>query len=142
MRTRSAFASYEAALEAIAANEVAVEANELALEGARLENSIGNRSVLFVLDAEQELLQARTALVTARRDAYVAGFRLLDAMGQVSVTELNLDGGALYDPIGTYRDVADEWNDWADRPRIAPVATPTETARPSLAPPEGVTDGE
>lgn len=35
-----------------------------------------------MLNAEQELLQSHVALVTARRDAYVAGFQLLNAMGQ------------------------------------------------------------
>ena len=137
--TRSAFAAYQAAVEAIAANEVAVEANELALEGARLENSIGTRSVLFVLDAEQELLNARVNLVTAERDAYVAGFRLLNAMGQAEAEDLQLDGGALYDPIGAYREVTGQWNDWAERRYEGPTATSTvaEGERP-----QGVTDGE
>ena len=123
--TRSAFANYEAAVRAIEANEVAVSANELALEGARLENSIGSRSVLFVLDAEQELLNARVDLVTAERDAYVAGFRLLNAMGQAEAEDLNLDGGALYDPLGNYRAISGQWNDWADPGAPEPVATST-----------------
>ncbi|MCJ7420662.1 TolC family outer membrane protein [Sphingomicrobium astaxanthinifaciens] len=124
---RSAFAAYEAAQRAIEANQVAVEANELALEGARLENSIGTRSVLFVLDAEQELLNARVDLVTAERDAYVAGFRLLNAMGQAEADDLQLDGGALYDPVGAYREVAGRWTDWGDRDLDGPVATSTAT---------------
>ena len=37
-----------------------------------------------VLNAEQELLNSQVALVTAKRDAYVAGFQLLNAMGQAS----------------------------------------------------------
>ena len=61
---------------------VAVQANELALEGVRAEQSVGTRTVLDVLNAEQELLNSQVSLVTARRDAYVAGFQLLNAMGQ------------------------------------------------------------
>ena len=80
--TRSAFANYDAAQKAIQSQTVAVQANELALEGARAEQSVGTRTVLDVLNAEQELLQSQVALVTAKRDAYVAGFQLLNAMGQ------------------------------------------------------------
>ncbi|WP_246450512.1 TolC family outer membrane protein [Sphingomonas rhizophila] len=123
--TRSAFALYQAARGAISANEVAVKANELALEGARAENSVGTRTILDVLNAEQELLNAQVALVTARRDAYVAGFQLLNAMGQAEADDLGLDGGPLYDPLGNYRQVAGDWSDWAGDPRHTPVATRT-----------------
>ena len=125
--TRAAYASYEAAQDAIRSNQVAVEANELALEGARAEQSVGTRTVLDVLNAEQELLNAQVALVTVRRDAYVAGFQLLNAMGQAEADDLGLEGGPLYDPLGNYRRVAGEWSDWASDPRRQPVATRTVT---------------
>ena len=125
--TRSAFATYRAAQDAIASNQVAVKANELALEGARAENGVGTRTILEVLNAEQELLNAQVQLVTARRDAYVAGFQLLNAMGQAQADVLGLDGGPLYDPLGNYRTVAGNWNDWQQAPRHVPVATSTAT---------------
>ncbi|WP_309663167.1 TolC family outer membrane protein [Sphingomonas sp.] len=136
--TRSAFASYQAAQNAIASNEVAVKANELALEGARAERSVGTRTVLDVLNAEQELLNSQVALVTARHDAYVAGFELLNAMGQAEADDLGLDGGPLYDPLGNYRRVSGNWNDWASDPRHQPVATRTVTPE-EAAPAAGVT---
>jgi outer membrane protein len=123
--TRSAFASYEAAQRAIQSNTVAVQANELALEGSRAEQSVGTRTVLDVLNAEQELLQSQVSLVTAKRDAYVAGFQLLNAMGQAEARDLGLDGGPLYDPLGNYRRVAGSWSDWASDPTHAPAATRT-----------------
>lgn len=125
--TRSAFASYDAAQRAIQSNQVAVSANELALEGARAERSIGTRTVLEVLNAEQELLNSQVALVTARRDAYVAGFQLLNAMGQAEADDLGLEGGPLYDPTGSYRRVAGNINDWANDPRHTPRSTRTVT---------------
>ena len=125
--TRSAFAVYQAAQNAIASNQVAVSANELALEGAKAENSVGTRTILDVLNAEQELLNAQVQLVTARRDAYVAGFQLLNAMGQAEADDLGLGGGPLYDPLGNYRSVAGNWNDGAGDPRHQPVATRTVT---------------
>ena len=110
-----------AALESIASQDVAVKANELALEGVRAENSVGTRTILDVLDAEQELLNSQVLLVTARRDAYVAGFQLLNAMGQAEAQDLGLDGGPLYDPLGNYRRVANDWNDWSTDPQHLPV---------------------
>ena len=134
--TRSAFATYMAAREAIQSNQVAVSANELALEGARAEQGVGTRTILEVLNAEQELLDAQVALVTARRDAYVAGFQLLNAMGQAEADDLGLEGGPLYDPLGNYRRVASDWSDWATDRRHDPVATRTATPQEE---PQGVT---
>ena len=94
----------------------------------RAEQSVGTRNVLDVLNAEQELLQSQVLLVTAKRDSYVAGFQLLNAMGAAEADDLGLDGGPLYDPLGNYRRVANEWNDWAGEPRHVPAATRTISA--------------
>jgi outer membrane protein len=66
-------------------------------------------------------------LVTARRDAYVAGFQLLNAMGRAEAEDLNLDGGALYDPVQNYDRVSRRWSDWKDDPAPQPVSTRTVT---------------
>jgi outer membrane protein len=130
---RAAFASYQAAREAIESNTVAVAANELALEGTRAEQTVGTRNVLDVLNAEQELLNSQVALVTARRDAYVAGFQLLNAIGMAEADDLNLDGGALYDPTLNYERYSRSWSDWRDGP--APVPVSTRTAPPGAISP-------
>ena len=130
---RAAFAAYDAAQRAIQANTVAVQANELALEGNRAEQSVGTRTIIEVLNAEQELLNSQVLLVTAKRDAYVAGFQLLNAMGQAEAQDLGLDGGPLYDPLGNYRRVAANWSDWASDPRHPTVAT--RTVSPQELPP-------
>src|SRR4051812_48916151 len=133
---RAAFASYDAAQRAIQAETVAVQANELALEGNRAEQSVGTRTIIEVLNAEQELLNSQVALVTAKRDAYVAGFQLLNAMGQAQAQDLGLDGGPLYDPLGNYRRVANNWNDWATDPTHVPVST--RTVSPQELPPNPI----
>ena len=132
--TRASFAGYRAALDAIASNEVAVSANSLALEGTRAEQGVGTRNVLDVLNAEQELLNSQVALVTARRDAYVAGFALLNAMGRAEVEDLNLDGGALYDPVVNYDRVSRRASDFGDDPAPTPVATRTLMGPPAPPP--------
>jgi outer membrane protein len=122
---RSAFMTYQASLRAIQSNQDAVSANELALRGTRAERRVGSRTVIEVLNAEQELLGSQVQLIAARRDAYVAGFRLLQAMGQASSEELGLQGGSLYDPLGNYREVAENWNDWSGAARHQPRSTST-----------------
>jgi len=129
---RAAFARYQAALKAIDSNQRAVEANTLALEGTRAEQSVGTRNVLDVLNAEQELLNSQVDLVSARRDAYVAGFALLNAMGRAEMQDLNLEGAVLYDPVANYKRVAGRASDWGDDPTPKPVAT--RTVDPGTAP--------
>ena len=101
-QARSAYAVWRSSLEVIASSEVAVNANKLSLEGVRAENSVGTRTILDILNAEQELLNSQVTLVTARRDAYVAGFALLAAMGRAEARDLGLEGGTLYDPATHY----------------------------------------
>lgn len=124
-QTRASYASWRASLQVIAASERAVSANELSLEGTRAENSVGNRTILDILNAEQELLQSKVQLVTARRNAYVAGFSLLAAMGRAEARDLGLEGGALYDPMANYEAVEGAWNDWSSR--ADPVTEATRT---------------
>ena len=124
-QTRAAYSSWQAAQELIASTQLAVDAAQLSLEGVQAENSVGNRTILDILNAEQELLQARVRLATAQRNAYVAGFSLLAAMGRAEAKDLNLDGGALYDPQDNYQRVRGKWFDWDDD--RAPKAQSTRT---------------
>ncbi len=131
-QTRSAYSSWEASNAVIESSQTAVEAAELSLEGVRAENSIGNRTIIDVLNAEQELLSARAQLVTARRNAYVAGFTLLAAMGKAEARDLNLDtGGPLYDPQVNYERVRGRFWDWDRDPEPAPNSTRTVDIPPS-----------
>lgn len=125
-QTRAAFASWKASNAVIESSKAAVEAAELSLEGVRAENSIGNRTIIDVLNAEQELLSSRAQLVTARRNAYVAGFTLLAAMGRAEARDLNLDtGGPLYDPQVNYERVRGRFWDWDRDPEPQPKSTRT-----------------
>jgi outer membrane protein len=125
-QARSAFSSWQAALAIIESSETAVSAAELSLEGVRAENSVGNRTILNVLDAQQELLRAQVQLVTARRNAYVAGFTLLAAMGRAEARDLGLDDETmLYDPEVNYRRVRGKFFDWSFDPDPVPQSTRT-----------------
>lgn len=124
-QTRASYASWKAANDVIVASERAVSANELSLEGTRAENSVGNRTILDILNAEQELLNSKVQLVTARRNAYVAGFTLLAAMGKAEARDLGLEGGTLYDPVAEYEKVESAWNDWSSQPDPTTKSTRT-----------------
>lgn len=124
-QVRSAYSSWVAANDVIRSSQVAVDAAALSLEGVRAENSVGNRTILDILNAEQESLNAQVRLVTARRNAYVAGFSLLAAMGKAEARDLNLDNDILYDPEVNYERVRGKIFDWSDDP--PPVAHSTRT---------------
>ncbi|WP_404339125.1 TolC family outer membrane protein [Sphingomonas sp. MMS12-HWE2-04] len=124
-QARSAYAGYQSSLRVIESSRVAVDANKLSLEGVRAENSVGTRTILDILNAEQELLNSQVQYVTAERDAYVAGFTLLAAMGRAEAKDLALDGGPLYDPEANYKRVRGRWGDWSDDPEPKAVGTPT-----------------
>ncbi len=85
-----------------------VRSAEIALEGVRQENAVGARTILDVLDAEQELLDAQVSLARARRDEIVAGFAVFSAMGRLTARNLAL-GMDVYDPEVDYRAVRDRW---------------------------------
>ena len=139
-QTRASYASWRASLQVIAASERAVSANELSLEGTRAENSVGNRTILDILNAEQELLQSKVQLVAARRNAYVAGFSLLAAMGRAEARDLGLEGGALYDPMANYDAVEGAWNDWSSRADPVTEATRTVDTPAQMAEIEALPD--
>jgi outer membrane protein len=85
-----------------------VDSSRIALEGVQREAQVGSRTVLDVLDAEQELLDAQVNLVLARRNERVASFQLLSAVGMLTAQSLGLPVEA-YQPANHYDDVRDQW---------------------------------
>ena len=135
-QTRSAYAMWRASQRVIANSEKAVDANKLGLKGVRTENIVGTRTILDILNAEQELLNSQITLVTARRDSYAAGFALLAAMGRAEAKDLGLEGGPLYDPVANYNRVRRRIGDYADDGEPTPIASSTAAipAQNSVAP--------
>jgi outer membrane protein len=71
--------------------EAQISAAEIALTGVTKELEVGRRTVLDVLDSEQELLDAKVNLATAKRDFMVSRFTIMERTGQLSVQNLQLD---------------------------------------------------
>lgn len=83
-----------------------VRAAEVAFEGVREEATLGARTTLDVLDAEQELLDARANLISADADVFIAAYQVLSSIGQLTARDLNLNV-QLYDPAAYYNLVKD-----------------------------------
>jgi outer membrane protein len=85
-----------------------VTASEIALNGVREEAKAGQRTTLDVLNAQQALVNARVALVTAQHDRVVASYSVLNSVGRLSPIVLNLSTN-IYDPSVHYQQVRDSW---------------------------------
>jgi outer membrane protein len=96
-----------------------IKAAQVALEGVQRENQVGSRTVLDVLNAEQELLSAEVNEVQAHHDEIVAAYQLLNATGQLTAQYLALPV-ELYDPGVHYEEVHDKWAGFGDRPDLGP----------------------
>jgi TolC family type I secretion outer membrane protein len=108
-----AWEQLQAARVQIGALEAQVEANKVALEGVQQEAEVGSRTVLDVLDAEQELLDAQVNLVTAQRDLVLASFQLRQAVGSLRAQDLDLDVD-YYDEEKYYDENSGRWFGWGD----------------------------
>lgn len=92
----------------VASAQSQVTASEIALNGVREEAKAGQRTTLDVLNAQQALVNARVALVTAQHDRVVASYGVLSAVGRLSPQVLNLPTN-VYDPSVHYQQVRDSW---------------------------------
>ena len=107
-RATQAWTDYATAQAQIRSFTKSVEANTVALEGVQSEALVGARTVLDVLDAENELRNSQVGLVRSRRDEGVAVFELLLATGELTAQRLELPVD-YYDPEKHYREVRGKW---------------------------------
>lgn len=103
-----AWEALQTARAQISSFRAGVAANTIALEGVRQENAVGARTILDILDAEQELLDSQVQLVRAQRDELVASYSVLSAMGSLTAGYLKLPVD-LYDPEKDYDAVRNKW---------------------------------
>jgi outer membrane protein len=92
----------------IDATQAQVQASEIALNGVREEARVDKRTTLDVLNAQQELVNARVQLVTAQRGRVVASYQLLADVGRLSPQVLGLHVPT-YNPVIHYKQIRDAW---------------------------------
>ena len=85
-----------------------IAANQTALNGVREEEKVGQRTLIEVLNAQQELLQAQVQLETTKRNVLVATYSVISAIGRLSVAEVGA-ASTVYDPEIHYSEVRRKW---------------------------------
>ena len=104
----SAWAALQASIPSITAAQAQVKAARLATQGVIEEQKVGQRTLLDVLDQQEDLISARIALVQAQHDRIVASFAVASATGNLSASNLKLKVQR-YDPNEHYNAVRDKW---------------------------------
>jgi outer membrane protein len=92
----------------VTAAQSQVQASEIAYLGTTKEAQVGQRTVIDILNAQQTLVNARVALVTAQHDRVVASYAVLNAIGRLSPQVLHLSTQT-YDASVHYQQVRDNW---------------------------------
>jgi len=108
-----AFETLTAARAQVEAVRAQIRAAEIALDGVQREAIVGSRTTLDVLNAEQELLNARVSLVRALANVITASHTLASSVGRLTARDLNLPV-QIYDMEGYYREVRNRWVGWGD----------------------------
>ncbi|MBQ4084481.1 MAG: TolC family protein, partial [Alphaproteobacteria bacterium] len=106
--TTQAWETWQSSKASIVSIKAQIKASKMALDGVIREANVGSRTVLDVLDAEQEHLNYQVNLVRAERDATAAALQLLSAVGKMTAEELKLNV-ALYNPQDYYKKVNNKW---------------------------------
>jgi outer membrane protein len=104
----AAWSQLQAARGQLQSDTVQVESNRTALAGVREEERVGQRTLLDVLNAEQELLNSEVALVTTRRNLVVAAYSVLSTIGKLDAATLGA-ASQIYDPEAHYFEVRRKW---------------------------------
>ncbi len=104
----SAWAALNGQRAKLKADSTQVEANRIALEGTREEEKVGQRTLLDVLNAEQEYLDAQIDLVNSRREVVVASYQLLAAIGTLTAEDILLTS-TIYDPEQHLLEARENW---------------------------------
>ncbi|WP_238179156.1 TolC family outer membrane protein [Methylobacterium oxalidis] len=104
----SAWGQLEAAKARVIASQAQVQANEVALNGVREEARVGQRTTLDVLNAQQELLNARVNLILAQRDRVIFSYGVVQAVGRLTARFISLPVSA-YSAKTHFDQVKDLW---------------------------------
>ena len=106
----AAWSQLIAARAQLESDQVSVDANRIALMGVREEERVGQRTLLDVLNAEQELLNSEVNLITTKRNLVVASYNVLATIGRLNSQELGVSS-LVYDPEAHYLEVRRKWFD-------------------------------
>jgi len=104
----TAWSQLIAARAQLESDQTSVDANRIALAGVREEERVGQRTLLDVLNAEQEMLNSEVNLITTKRNLAVALYNVLATIGRLNSQELGL-ASLVYDLEAHYLEVRRKW---------------------------------
>lgn len=104
----SAYAERESALASLRANEEQIKASSLALKGTVEQRAVGESTTLDVLNTQSTLIDAQIETESSKRDARLAGFTILSAVGRLSISRIG-STASIYDPADHLETVQDKW---------------------------------
>ena len=104
----AAWSQLVAARAQLESDQIAVESNKVALQGVREEERVGQRTLLDVLNAEQEYLNSQVSLETTKRNLVVAAYTVIAAMGRLDAAWIGV-AAYVYDPEVHYHEVRNKW---------------------------------
>ena len=104
----TAWAQFDASRTRVNLGQEQVRVSRVALEGVRKEEGIGQRTLLDVLNAEQDIVNSRVELLVAQRDYTITAFQVLGELGRLSAEQLSLQT-LVYDPTVHYEEVRRQW---------------------------------
>ena len=102
----NAYSFLEVARASALSSNNQIAAARVAFRGVREEATLGARTTIDVLNAEQELLSAQANLIAAQADEVVASYQVLASMGLLTAAHLRLPVQQ-YDPAAYYNLVKD-----------------------------------
>lgn len=100
--------SYLAAAATITSSQAQLEANMVADQGVRAEQRVGSRTIIEILNAQQELLNSQVALAVSKHNTAVAAYQLLSAVGTLTAKDRALHVN-VYDPVAHYDSETGRW---------------------------------
>lgn len=104
----SAWSQLVASRAQLVSDRVQVAATRTALAGVREEERVGQRTLLDVLNAEQEALNGEVQLVTTQRNLVVASYTVLSSVGRLTMPNLGVVD-QVYDPEAHYFEIRRKW---------------------------------
>lgn len=99
----AAWSQLQAARSQLVANDVQVSSAQIALDGVKEEERVGQRTLIDVLNAEQDLVNAEVTRANTRRDLVFASYQVLSTIGRLTASDLGL-AVEIYDPVKHYDD--------------------------------------
>ena len=107
-RVVAAWSQLQADRAALQSDKVQVESNQIALAGVREEERVGQRTLLDVLDAQSELVNAQVQLAGTKRNIIVNSYTVMQRVGRLEMAQLGLTS-AVYDPVIHAEEVRRQW---------------------------------